>query len=69
MTMFQAATLQHAPDRERAEKEWKLFRATFLEAKIFGNDFAADNCRRETEIPFLLKIKPRWRWKESSISH
>ena len=49
--MFQAA-LEHAPDRERAEKEWKLFRAHISGNEDFRKRFAADELLTRTEFRF-----------------
>ncbi|MDP9254757.1 MAG: UvrD-helicase domain-containing protein [Verrucomicrobiota bacterium] len=54
--IFQAA-LDDAPDRKRAEVEWKLFRAHVTGAGDFRKQFASDQFNARAEVPFLLKIK------------
>jgi ATP-dependent helicase/nuclease subunit A len=52
------AALCDAPDRKRAEKEWKLLCAHISGTEDFRKQFTADQFTTRAEVPFLLKIKP-----------
>ena len=52
------ATLHQAPDRERAEKEWQLFRAYISRKEDFRKRFPNGQLQTRAEVPFLLKVKP-----------
>jgi ATP-dependent exoDNAse (exonuclease V) beta subunit len=51
------AALRNTPDRERAEKEWKLFRAHVSGPEDFRKQIATEQFNAQAEVPFLLKIK------------
>ncbi len=50
------AALRDTPDRERAEEEWKLFRAHVSGAEDFRKQLATEQFNARAEVPFLLKI-------------
>ena len=52
------SALENSPERKRAEKEWKLFRAHLAAKEDFRKHFAVDRFVARSEVPFLLKIKP-----------